>query len=408
MLRGLEACREGKKTMRKPTTSLFYSRCLSIASACVSFILLGASAQIAMAQRPTLNVRPPEAETTPLPTDGSAPDASRPRRLNAPADGSAPVISAAPAVTPPATTPSAPASLRAGEKYRIGPGDVIDVRVFNKPQLSDVNIRVNNDGTIKLPFIREVPAACRTEGELAEEIRTRLLKYQRKPEVDVIVRQFNSQPVTILGAVNSPARFQLQRQVRLLELLANASGPSARAGQSIQVLHTEAPTSVCEEPVAVAETADEAARLGLVSYNLNDTLKGLEQANPYVRPGDIVTVLEAEQIYMLSGVNKPGVIPLTLKEPLTISRAIVMSGGTSPGSDTGKVRILRQPPGSTTKTQITVNLNKIKKNQAEDIALQPNDVVDVPGVGGIKGALTTAINTLIPNTLNTLPYRILY
>ncbi len=357
--------------MRKLNTSLPHLCRLMVVSACVSFIAL-LSAQVAIAQRPTLNRRPPEAETLPS-TNASTPDASRPRRLTPDTANPAPVepvpdaTTAADASTPVA---SATPTLRAGEHYRIGPGDIIDVRVFNRPQLSKDGVRVNNPGMIKMPFIGEVQAACRTEDELGEDIRTRLLKYQRNPQADVIVRQFNSQPVAVLGAVNVPTRFKLQRQVRLLELLAEVSGPSARAGQSVQVLHTEAPTSMCEEPPA-ADAADEDAKIGLVSYNLNDTLKGLEQANPYVRPGDIVTVLEAELIYMLGGVSRPGPIPLTFKEPLTISRAIVMAGGTTSGADTGKVRILRQALGSTTKTQLIVNLKKVKKNEADDIALLP-------------------------------------
>lgn len=333
------------------------------------------------------------------PEDASAaevadPAASRPRKLNSVVADPPPGDAPGPAAPSRANTLNVSGSvppLRANPHYRIGPGDVLDVRVFRKPELSYDGVKVSEDGMIELPFIKEVRVACLTENEVEEEVRTRLLKYQRNPQVDVIVKGFHSKPVTLIGAVNAPAHFQLQRRVRLLELLANANGPSAKAGSTIQILHTESPASMCEEPatasVANVSTANGSEDIGLVAYNLMDTLRGIEEANPYVRPGDFITVLEAERVYMLGGVNAPGPISLTLKEPLTISRAIVMAGGTRPKSDLKKVRILRQPPGGTTKTQVVVDLNKIKKNEAEDIALQANDVIEVPNVGGIIGAL---------------------
>ncbi|MDQ3649236.1 MAG: polysaccharide biosynthesis/export family protein [Acidobacteriota bacterium] len=322
-----------------------------------------------------------------------------------------PTPAAVPA-TPTATAPAMPmatasstTSSQASNQYRIGPGDVLDVRVFNRPQLSHESLRVENHGVIRMPFIGEIQAACQTEGELSKEITTRLLKYQRNPQVDVSVKQYNSQPVSIMGAVNAPARFQLQRRVRLLEILSLANGPSPRAGRSIQVLHAESPTSMCEPTSAPITPEADAAVTGFSSYSINDTLKGDAQSNPYVRPGDIVTIPDAEQIYIIGNVNRPGAIPL--KEPLTISRAIVMAGGTAPNTDTGKVRILRQPPGSADKTQIIVDLKKINKNQAEDIALLANDIIDVPTVGGIRGVFKEIIRTIVP-TVSQLPLRVVY
>jgi polysaccharide export outer membrane protein len=315
-----------------------------------------------------------------------------------------PTGSMPPPEPPSAATTSVTTSSRTDRQYRIGPGDVLDVRVFNRPQLSHDSTAVSNDGVIRMPFIGEIQAACLTEGELAKEITTRLLKYQRNPQVHVSVKQYNSQPVSIIGAVNLPSRFQLQRPVRLLELLSLANGPSARAGRSIQVLHAESPNSICAETPASSDSNDDALA-GLNSYNLSETLKGNLQANPYLRPGDIVTISEAEQVYIIGNVFKPG--PIALSEPITVSRAIVMAGGTAPNTDTGKVRIIRQTPGSTVKTQIIVDLKKVKKNQAEDVALLANDTIEVPTVGGLRGAFKEVIRTIVP-TVSQLPVRVVY
>jgi polysaccharide export outer membrane protein len=301
--------------------------------------------------------------------------------------------------TPAQSSTGMPASAT-DERYRIGPDDVLDIRVFNRPQLSREAVRVDGRGMIRMPLIEgEIQAGCRTESELEKEIATRYLKYQKNPQVNVFVKEYQSKPVAVIGAVNQPGRFQLQRRVRLLELLAYAGGQSDRAGRSIQIVHSEV-NSICEKP---AGNVDEDLGLSFVAYNLNDTLKGDEKANPYVRPGDIVSLPDAEQVYVIGNVIKPVNIPL--KEPITVSRAIAIAGGTMPDSKTDKIRIIRQVQGSTNKTEIIVNLTAISKQQAEDVLLQPNDVVEVPTSSG-KRFLRTLAGAVVPS-IAQLPVRVI-
>jgi polysaccharide export outer membrane protein len=287
------------------------------------------------------------------------------------------------------------------DRYRIGPNDVLDIRVFNKPLLSRDSVRVDGRGMVRMPLIEsDIQAACRTETELAQEIARLYLKYQRRPQVDVFVKEYQSQPVAVIGAVNAPGRFQLQRRVRLLELLAFANGPAERAGRNVQIIHSLTPTITCDLPAT--DGADEIATAGFISYNLNDTLRGEEKANPFVRPGDIITIPDADQVYVVGNVMKPSAIPL--KEPITVSRAIAMAGGKMPDTKSDRVRVIRQLPGSTTKTEIYVDLNAIDKRKAEDIVLQPNDIVDVPTASG-KRLLKSFIGAIVPSVAQ-LPVRV--
>ena len=284
----------------------------------------------------------------------------------------------------------ASAAAEEGGNYRIGAGDVLDVRVFNRPQLSREAVRVDGRGMIRMPLVEgEIQAACRTEAELARSLEGLYLKYLRAPHVDVFVKEFQSQPVAVIGAVNLPGRFQLQRPMRLLELLALAGGPSERAGARVQVAHAAAP-SLCEAgPSAAGEGTDDA----LSSYRLKETLGGAGQSNPYVRPGDIVNLPEAEQAFVVGNVLRPTAIDL--KEPVTVSRAIAMAGGTMPDTRRERVRILRQAPGATEKREILVDLRAVERQQAEDVALQPDDIVDVPVAGG-KRALRSLLSSVFP------------
>src|SRR4030095_2443157 len=99
------------------------------------------------------------------------------------------------------------------QRYRIGPGDVLDIKVFNKPQVNREGVRVDPRGKIRMPLIKEeIVAACHTEAEL-EAIVTELLKeYILEPQVTVQIKEHQSEPVAVLGAVRNPSRFQLQRR----------------------------------------------------------------------------------------------------------------------------------------------------------------------------------------------------
>lgn len=287
------------------------------------------------------------------------------------------------------------------DRYRIGPGDVLDIRVFNKPQFSRDSVRVDGRGMIRMPLIQgEIQAACHTEEEVSREITTLYLDYLRHPQVDVFVRDYQSQPVAVLGAVRTPSRFQLQRRVRLLELLSHVGGPTDTAGRTIQIVHTATP-SICETPGQTESAQSEGSVLD--NYKLSETLKGEEQANPYVRPGDFISIPEAEQAFVVGNVLRPAAI--SLKERITVSRAIAMSGGTLPDTKSDRVRIVRQPPGSDTKTEIFVDLKAIDKQKAEDVVLQAGDIVDVPA-SGTKKLLRSLVGAVVPS-VGQLPVRVI-
>lgn len=275
--------------------------------------------------------------------------------------------------------------------YLIGPGDVLDIRVFGRPQLTREAVRVDARGMIRMPLIEEnIQASCRTEATLAQYIANQYLKYMRRPQIDVFIREYNSQPVAVVGAVNKPGRFQLQRQVRLLELLTFSGGPTERAGRTVQIAHAEN-AQHCENNAA----GEENNATGLNVYELSDILAGRNEANLFVRPGDVVSVLEADQVFVVGNVFRPSGIPM--KESLTVSRAVAMSGGVLPYTKKDRVRIIRQSNGNAAQQEMIVDLNAIEKKQAEDIVLQPNDIIDVPVSGGKRflGSLVGAVGPAV-------------
>lgn len=284
------------------------------------------------------------------------------------------------------------------ENYRIGPGDVIDVVVGKNEVLSRAGVRVTNAGTIQLAMLDgDVPAACRTERELADEIRDKYKKYLLNPYVNVAVKEFNSTPIALIGAVNSPTRLQLQRPTRLLEVLTIGNGPSAAAGKSVQIIRNT--NAYCEQTVLKSneKSADE-----LITLPLAETLKGGEQANPFLQAGDIIRVVEAEQTQAYIVGNVKSAMTINLKEPVTLTQAVAMAGGTTPDAQIEKVKISRRMPNSLDKTDVFVNLKEIGKRKSEDVLLEPNDIVEVPGPSGSKKFLKDVFRAIVP-TLTRIP-----
>lgn len=287
------------------------------------------------------------------------------------------------------------------DRYRIGAGDVLDIKVLNKPQFNREGVRVSPRGMIRMPLIKdEIRAACRTEEDLEIEITAQLKEYVREPQVTVQIQQYQSEPVAVLGSVHAPSRFLLQRRVRLLELLTFVNGPTDNAGRTIQIVHTE--STACKDSSASPQpSAGETSADQVDYYSLKDTLRGEEKSNPYVLPGDVISIAVADQVYVIGNVVRPTSIALT--ETMTVSRAIAMAGGPALDTKKNEIHIIRQTPGTTEKKEILVDLEAINRHKAEDIVLVANDIVDVPASGG-KRLFRSLVGAVIPN-IGTLPVR---
>lgn len=279
------------------------------------------------------------------------------------------------------------------DRYRIGFEDVIQVTVFRHPELSQT-MSVAQDGTIVLPRIdQQIVAVCKTERELADLITELYKNYLRNPFVNVRAIEQRSQPFAVIGAVNKPGPFFLDRKIRLLELLAMAGGPDVdKSGQRIQVARVGSRSACADDDTSAADVE-------FIAYNVNDVLGG--EVNPWMQPGDIVSVLEAEEAFVVGDVFEPA--KLTLKEPITLTQAIAKAGGISSTAKTGKVRILRQQDGSTAKTELVFDLKAIAEKKAEDPLIQGNDIIEVPTDNG--KVLKQGIFKVLAGGLGNLFYR---
>lgn len=300
--------------------------------------------------------------------------------------------------------------------YLLGPGDVIDVRVFGQPDLNAV-AEVDSDGNISsLPFLEiAIPAKCRSEKEVQKDIATAYGKYINKPQVSVRITERKSrQPATVFGAVRQPMRIQMQRKVRLNELMAASGGFTDRASGTIQILHTE--PVMCPGPGEERDAAPiDGTQIPLELVKISELRAGKRDANPVIRPGDYILVTEAEPVYITGSVVSPqGVF---MREQLTLGRALAMVGGARKEAKSSDVRIYRQKPGSPEQETIHVDYSAIKKNQKPDVMLQAYDIIEVPEAGmfsssrigtTLMGAVTGAFNSAVASSGQILPSRVIY
>jgi polysaccharide export outer membrane protein len=306
--------------------------------------------------------------------------------------------------------------IQGSKVYLLGPGDVLDVRVFGQPDLSST-VQVDSDGNLSsLPFLEQpIRAKCRSDKEVQKDIRDAYSKFINNPQVSVrISERLSRQPATVFGAVRQPSRFEMKRKVRLNELMAVAGGFTERAAGTIQILHTE--PLMCPEPGEEAEAAPiDGTRIPLQVVKISDLRSGKHEANPFIRPGDYVLVTEAEPVYITGAVLSPGGI--YLRDQLMLSRAIAMVGGARKEAKLNDVKVYRQVPGSANQEVIHVDVAAIRKNQKPDFVLQPYDVIEVTESGmfsssrigsTLMSALTGGITGAISTTGTYLPSRIIY
>lgn len=256
------------------------------------------------------------------------------------------------------------------ERYRIGFQDTLEIQIFRHPDLTQ-RVSVNSNGTVNLFRIpAPLVAVCKTERELAIEVAAAYEKdYLRNPEVNVVAVEQKSQSFAVMGSVEKPGQFYINRKITLLELLAQAGGPNKESGSRLWVARTGS-TSNCK----MGETqAADPENMTLLDFKIRDVMQAKE--NLIMRPGDIVSVMDADAVYVYGNVNKQGKV--TIKEPITLTQAIASAEGFKAASKKDKIRILRSKLGTSEREELVYDLNDIDKRKVQDPFLEPNDVVAV-------------------------------
>jgi polysaccharide export outer membrane protein len=297
----------------------------------------------------------------------------------------------------PTASPASGGLTTQNERYRIGFQDVLDIQVFRHSDLSQ-RVSVSPNGTIVLFRLdHPIVAVCKTERELATDIENAYKEsYLKDPRVNVGVAEQRSQSVAIIGAVEKPGNYFINRRYHLLEMLAMAGGPNKESGTRLLIARTGS-TSNCREK----GDDTNGDQVTVTDLKIRDIQEGKQTY--WMQPGDVVSVLDADIVYVYGNVNKQGAVKV--REPITLTQAIVSAEGLKPAAKKSSIRVLRQDLGGGDRQELIFDLNQIDKGKIKDPFLQPGDIVAVSEdqtrkiLMGIAGALKSTL----PGAVYRLP-----
>jgi polysaccharide biosynthesis/export protein len=256
---------------------------------------------------------------------------------------------------------------------RLGAGDLLEVSVYNVPELS-TKARVGNSGDVYLPLIDYVHVADLTVEEAQSLIQKRLEDggFVHGAHVTIFLDESASQGITILGEVAKPGVYPALGDRKLYDLISAAGGFSTAAGRKVSIIrqHSDSPAITLNLPRDLAE-------------DLQDNIE--------ILPGDTITVPRAPIIYVVGDVGRPAGL-LVDNGNLTVLQALALAGGTNHTAQMGGVRIIRKGPTGMTETKVP--LKKMLEAKAPDVNLQPDDILFVP-LSGVRVAASQGMSAAI-------------
>ena len=269
------------------------------------------------------------------------------------------IVVAVSAQTPPQVAVPAP---QISPGYVIGPLDVLNIKVFNEPDMSGP-FSVDSDGTITFPLLGRIPVG----GKTPRDVEAYLLKvltgaYLKNPVVSVEIGNYRSRAIFILGEVKQPGKYSIEGPMTLLEVLAKAGSLTPSAGNTIIVQRYKdgLAAAVSNEPMLPGDP-----RGGeVMRVNVADLNEGRLNANILLQDSDTIVVPAADRFYVTGFVRQPG--SFVLRPGMSVQQAIAEAGGFTERGSTRGIKIVRQ-----------VNNKEVEIDARLGDRVRPNDTIKV-------------------------------
>ena len=264
-------------------------------------------------------------------------------------------------------------SAGAQASLRLSPGDLVELSVYNVPELT-TRARVSNRGDVYLPLIDYVHVAGLTAEETQSVIQQKLSSggFVKNPHATVLVEAYASQGASLLGEVGRPGIYPVVGQQRLFDVISAAGGFTEKAGPSITITHRGQP----DKPLVVP-----------LARNVSDN----PDSNVFVYPGDTIVVRKADIVYVVGEVGRPSGFAMDSGH-LTVLQVIALAGGTTKTAKLSSVRLLRK--GAEGVRETPVPLKKILEAKAPDLQMQADDILFVP-TSAAKAAASRSLEAVM-------------
>jgi polysaccharide biosynthesis/export protein len=288
----------------------------------------------------------------------------------------------------PAEAPAKPAAApkEAPADYILGAEDQIALWTPESEELNGKVLRIGGNGSITLPLVGTLTAAGLTATQLSLEVAEGLKKYYVKPQVVVSVSEYRSQPVSVIGAVNTPGVHQVQGRKTLIEMLSMAGGVRQDAAPVVIITRQAEWGPI---PVDGAKV-DPSGRFSTAEIDLQAVTSAEKpQDNIAIKPNDMISVPKAHLVYVLGEVERSGGFVLSERGGMSVLQALAMAGGMKGTASAKNARILRTDE-SGPKEGRPVDLRPLLAGKESDFDLQPEDILYIPDSRPKKAAVRAA------------------
>jgi len=283
--------------------------------------------------------------------------------------------------------------------YVLGPNDRIVIRCLNADEFSPTPVRIDNDGQVTLPFVGRIKLASLTVTEAEKELTDQLSRFIQHPQIQLNVMDSHSQPVSVFGAVRNPGSYQLEGRKTLAEILSMAGGLRPDAGQTLKIMR-RTKWGPIPLPISDQRTTGDVA---VAEVNIQELVHGKAPFSDIeVRPHDLISVSQAELVYVVGQVRKPGGFAMTGSGDFSVLQALSMAEGLDRTAAPKKAMILRKH-GSSGRVEVPVDLERILSGRAPDTALQAEDVLFVPN-NAAKSAGMKTLDAIVQTTTGMAIY----
>ena len=272
-------------------------------------------------------------------------------------------------------------NLESTAKLLIGPGDLLSISVFNIPEMQQT-VRVSEAGDAVVSLIGSVHLAGMTVAaaavSLEKQYRERNLLVD--PHISILVTEYATEGVSVLGEVNKPGVYPLLGPHTLLDIISAAGGLTASAGSTVSIRRRNG--------------AEQTVQLNV--HNPEKALAG----DVELQPADTVVVARASAVYVVGDVGRPGGFLMQNNGRLTVLQAIALASGANKTASLSHTKIIRKTASGYQQTDI--HLSRLLQGKSPDVELEPEDIVFVPNskvksaiAGGLPAAAQAAASTVV-------------
>lgn len=242
--------------------------------------------------------------------------------------------------------------------YLLGPGDLIQVTVFETKELN-ADVRVSSRGQISLPLLDSVDVRNLTAAEAEEKIEALLkAKYLQDPHVSIYIKEHVSKQITLVGSFKKPGTYDYVSKRKLLDVVAIAEGLSEKAGSSAYITRFDEKS---KKNINYFVDLDELIRKGNMEQNI------------VIMGGDVIFIPETGQCFVDGAVRKPGTYPL--KSGMTITEVITLAGGLAGYADSDKIKLIRHIGNGKERQVLSLSYSDLQGGVGDTLLIKDQDIV---------------------------------